>query len=203
MKILLVSDTHYQYTWKQVDDILNVKFDCCVCLGDVENLMIDYLAEKCKEQDIPIYVLDGNHDNYKDLENEYVNFIHMKSFKLGDYNCFGFGGSHAYKPKNDMEMLWTQEDSIQLLNDIDNVDTLFTHDSISINKLRFTNKKLRNLLINTFLNACNHPGLIGITNLVKKCNPKYHFHGHHHRNLKYQYRDTVCQCIHGFKIVEI
>jgi len=203
MRILLLSDTHYQYTWKHVDDIFKTKFDYCVCLGDVENLMINYLAEKCKEQNIPIYVLDGNHDNYINLENEYVNLIHMKSFRLGDYNCFGFGGSYAYKPKNNSEMLWTQEDSIQLLNNIDNVDILFTHDSISINKLKFTNRKLRNMLLNTFLSAYNHPGLIGITNLVKKCNPKYHFHGHHHCNLIYKYKNTQCQCIYGFKIVEI
>ena len=109
MRILVISDTHYSYT---IDNLKQYKdFDFCISLGDVEKLVLVYFSEYCKDNNIPMYAIPGNHDTWNYLQDlDYIKDAHCKIFKLNNYRCYAFGGSYKYK---DYDLpLYTDEESV-------------------------------------------------------------------------------------------
>jgi len=199
MKILVIADTHYSYTIEELKKYTD--FDFCISLGDVERVVLLYFADYCKNNNIPMYAIPGNHDTWNYLQDiEYIRDAHCKLFKLNDYLCFGFGGSYKYK---DYDIpLYSDQESLDIMKKAPKCDILFTHDSIKVKNI-FFNNKLKTFLYKHFYQIVNHPGLLGINYYINKNKPKFHFHGHHHVNIEYKYHKTTCTCIYGLKIIEI
>lgn len=162
IKLIIISDTHN--TLKENDFKLFISnhsdYDICLLLGDFGYrdlpIILKYVDKK------KIYALLGNHDhNYikeYNLNNLNGNIININGVKL-----LGIEGSFKYKPSDFPS--FSQIESIEFLNDKEEVDILVSHDT------KFNSDRE---------NDPAHQGLFGITYYLFKNKVPYHIHGHIH-----------------------
>jgi Icc-related predicted phosphoesterase len=97
----------------------------------------------------------------------------------------GFQGSFKYADKD--KPLFSHEESVEILNNLEYADIFVTHDK-------------------PFLNDNNdppHDGLKGITNYIYKNKIPFHVHGHLHNNdIKELKNKTISCCVYPFKIID-
>lgn len=205
MRVLVISDTHGKHAIERYEPFRDLAFDACVSLGDVDHETLHYWEDRCRENHVPMYAVVGNHDTWQWLDEfDYLTNVHNQCFTLGNYRCFGFGGSYDYGGRSDQDKLtipvMSDEESLVLRN-APQVDVLFTHDS----------GKIDQMVDPTFLaqvtaqipHAVNHPGLVGISDYIEKHAPSYTISGHHHMTLRLRYKDTVCIGTYGLAIVDL
>lgn len=205
MRVLVISDTHGEHAIESYEPFRDLAFDACVSLGDVDHETLHYWEDRCREKHVPMYAVVGNHDTWQWLDEfDYLTNVHNQCFTLGNYHCFGFGGSYDYGGRSDQDKLtipvMSDEESLVLRN-APQVDVLFTHDS----------GKIDQMVDPTFLaqvtaqipHAVNHPGLVGISDYIEKHAPSYAISGHHHMTLRLRYKDTVCIGTYGLAIVDL
>ena len=124
----------------------------------------------------------GNHDDFKDLENNNVlplkNSITIKGIKI-----VGFGGSIKYKNSN--YPLLTDEESVEIANLLPNATIFITHDRPKIETNDFA-----------------HSGLEGVSTYIKHRCPKYHFYGHIHKRTSEIINDTKSISLFRFECWE-
>lgn len=176
-RILVISDLHglldKHYDIDQVDDYF--------ILGDLSSSDIRILSEF-----IPMdraYYLHGNHDSY----NQYTRGINLHGKVYGDdIKIAGIEGSHRYK--NSFAPLYTQEQSIDIANNLHEADILFTHDRAFIKNN----------------NDDAHCGMIGISKYLCDNRVPIHIHGHIHKNcIEELPNGTKSISIRGIAIVDI
>jgi Icc-related predicted phosphoesterase len=158
LRILVVADTH---TCLSRDDVPSSGYDVCLLLGDMSPM--DMLIVKETVGDVPIYGVLGNHDGFGQYERMGIENIHGKVVEVNGVRIAGIGGSLRYKCS--AAPLYTDDESIEIADSMDNADILISHDSPK------------------FLHSIDdyaHSGLQGITHYCEKYNVPINIHGHHH-----------------------
>lgn len=205
MRVLTISDTHGQLSIESYDELGELQFDACVSLGDVDRETLRYWEDRCHAKDVPMFAMVGNHDTWRWLDDfEFLVNVHNRCFTLGDYRCFGFGGSYDYSNMSAEEKL-----TIPVMNDEESrvleaappVDVLFTHDSPKIDRL--VSPALIDAVATQIPHAFAHPGLLGISNYIEKNAPRYAISGHHHINFRLRCRDTLFISTYGLAVIDL
>ena len=186
--ILVIADTHNCLTYNS--DMINflknnLNYDCCILLGD-------HSANDLYEivQIIPsykIYGVLGNHDSWNKYEEYGITNINGKIIEIKGLKIAGLGGSFKYKD-NQNYALYTHEESIQILSNVESADILITHDRPYV--------KNNNDMV--------HDGLKGITQYIYANHVPINIHGHLHENsVEYLKNGTKVISIYGAKIINI
>lgn len=193
MKVLLIADTHGKLTAGRIRTFLYKRTpDVIFLLGDLSEDDIKALYE-CKDtKNVPKYGVIGNHDEYSLLKDNGIIDLHLKTAKIGDYTVGGFGGSLRYK--NDASyLMYTNPMSEEVLKELAPCDILITHDKPCFKSFPLAKKMA--------LSA--HSGLTGIAKYIKRCEPKYAFHGHIHKPSITTHKKTIIRCCYELDWVEI
>lgn len=184
--ILAIADTHNCLSYD--DDIINflktnLSYDCCILLGDHsanDLYKISQIIPKHK-----IYGVPGNHDSWDKYDDLGITNINGKIIKLNGVKIAGLGGSFKYK-NSDNYALYTHEESIQILNNMETADIIVTHDRPFIRDN----------------NDVAHDGLKGITEYIYANHIPVNIHGHlHENNVEYLKNGTKVIGIYGAKII--
>ena len=182
--ILFISDTHNSLYGKEEEftTICKQHYDICILLGDHSNSDIEIILKYVPLEKI-CGVL-GNHDVFTLYENFNIRNLHNTKIEINDVKITGFQGSFKYTDKN--KPLFSHEESIEILNNLECTDIFVTHDR-------------------PFLNDNGdppHDGLKGITNYIYKNKIPFHVHGHLHNNdINVLKNKTISCCVYPFKII--
>lgn len=182
--ILFVSDTHNALYGQEEDFSVLAKkyYDVCILLGDHSNSDIEIILKYVPLE--KIYGILGNHDTFTLYENFNIRSLHNKKIEINGIEITGFQGTFKYTDKE--KPLFSHEESIEILNDLEKSDIFVTHDTM-------------------FLNDNNdppHDGLKGITNYIYKNRIPIHVHGHLHNNdVNILKNKTISYSVYPFKIM--
>lgn len=185
ISLLVIADTHgtlNEDEFKQY--ISNKQYDICIMLGDHYNRDIDIILRYVDKS--KIYGIKGNHD-YDYLSDYSIPNNNGNIIEINGVNILGMEGSFKYKPVDFPS--FTQEESINFLEDKPKVDILVTHDK------KFDYEKLKDPA---------HQGLIGITNYLFKNKIPVHIHGHiHEPYMKKMINGTTEYSVFRYEIIKI
>lgn len=205
MRVLTISDTHGQFPIESYEKLGELQFDACASLGDVDRETLCYWENRCRAKAIPMFAVVGNHDTWQWLDGfDFLANVHNRCFMLGDYRCFGFGGSYDYSDLSAEDKLvlpvMSDEES-RMLEAAPPVDVLFAHDSPKID--RMVDPALIDKVTAQIPHARAHPGLLGISNYIERNAQRYAISGHHHTSIRLRYRDTLCISTYGLAIIDL
>ncbi len=166
IKMILISDTHNSLNIDDFEQFINAHkdYDVCILLGDHSSYDIKKILNYIDKS--KLYGLLGNHD-YDYLSEFDISNLNGAVININDVNIMGIQGSFKYKPSKFPS--FTQQESINFLNDKPKVDILISHDN------RFDSDMAGNPA---------HQGLFGITYYLYKNKIPYHIHGHLHNSYK-------------------
>lgn len=126
MEILTVADCHGRLRESELLETLDGrKPDVIFFLGDNEYNDIECVKENLKG--IQMFGILGNHDSPDILERTEIENLHLKIVSYDGFLIGGFGGSIRYK-NDSSHLLFTNEESEELLKDFPYADILITHD---------------------------------------------------------------------------
>jgi len=150
----------------------------------------DLQAGALQPFEVPIYFINGNHEDFNSLESEELkrlNIIYMKPgtvINIKGVRIGGIGGIHSpIKVKwktseltDKLRRFFTEEDISNLYEKVgeEKLDILITHQGAS----------------NVLPDTSRHEGTFYFESILKKINPRYYLHGHHHINYKNTYNNT-------------
>ncbi len=183
--ILFVSDTHNALygNEKEFSKIAKKEYDVCILLGDHSNSDIDIILKYVPIN--KIYGILGNHDTFSLYENYNIESLHNKVVEVNGVKISGFQGSFKYTSKE--KPLFTHEESIDILNNLEGSDIFVTHD--------------KPFLIDN--NDPPHDGLKGITNYIFKNKIPFHIHGHLHNNERMILKNkSISYCVYPFELMK-
>jgi len=178
IKLLIISDTHgllsykedYQEKLKMIND-----YDLCCALGDISysdyEIILKYIPKE------KIVALLGNHDDFDVLKHFDICDLNGKVVTVNGIRIAGIQGSFKYKDEKFPS--FTHEESVEFLNEMEEVDILLSHAGPF---LEYNNDPV-------------HSGLKGITEYLYKKHVPYNIHGHNHKN-----EDTLLK--NGTKVME-
>lgn len=186
--ILVIADTHNCLTYNNdMTNFLknNLNCDCCILLGDHSaNDLYEIVQIIPKNK---IYGVLGNHDSWNKYEEYGITNINGKIIEIKGLKIAGLGGSFKYK-NTDSYVLYTHEESIQILSNVESADILITHDRPYIKDN----------------NDTVHDGLKGITQYIYTNHVPINIHGHLHENsVEYLKNGTKVIGIYGAEIINI
>lgn len=184
LSLLLIADTHRRLSEKQLENLTLVRknVDFIITLGDIP---VESMSEIK-----PDYGVLGNHDYINGIED--VADLHMtiREIESSNIKLGGFQGSSRYKPGN--FVMYSQEESIGLLNSLEYCDILITHDSC-IKEYYKTHLD--------YIDA--HSGLLGIDNYLEEKRSLLHIYGHHHKDIVEEKYNVPSICVYGMVILNI
>lgn len=162
IRILAIADTHGTLDEDKFKEFIkhNNVYDLVVMIGDHYTRDIDIIVDNVDKSKL-VGIL-GNHD-YNYLSEYNIPNINGKIITINGVRILGMQGSFKYKQVDFPS--FTQDESINFLNQFDAVDILISHDK------KFDPDKLKDPA---------HQGLIGITNYIYEKKVPYHIHGHIH-----------------------
>ena len=182
LKMLIIADSHG--CLEESDLPSHIDADVCFLLGDHSLQDIQIIKEKVV--DIPIYGVLGNHDGFNLYDMCGIENVHGKVVEVNGVRIAGIQGSLRYK-YSDMP-LYTDEESVEIAENMDAADILISHDSPK------------------YLHSTNdyaHSGLHGITRYCEKNNVPLNIHGHHHDNTKNVLENgTTSICCHKVQLID-
>ena len=145
IKLLILSDTHNTLNEEKFKLFVSnhSDYDACLLLGDFGNRDLPIILKYVNNN--KIYALLGNHD-YDYISEYNLNNLNGKIININGVKLLGIEGSFKYKPSNFPS--FSQKDSIDFLNNKEEVDILVSHDT------KFNSDKERDPA---------HQGLFGIT----------------------------------------
>ena len=167
MNVLFLSDFHNCIDFCTLEGVCLScpTLDVIFTMGDISNR--ELVAIRDLFQTAPIYGILGNHDGPSSLNFADISNLHGKSITVKDTTFAGFEGSVRYK-RGDYTM-FSQKESLDVARDIPAAEILVSHDRSFCG-------------INVDLSApyskSPHEGLIGHS-------PRFHVHGHSHKNQRY------------------
>lgn len=189
LKILFITDIHncLAYTEKYLNYLKSIKqedYDICILLGDLSGADIDEIKKIIPNE--KIFGVVGNHDSKDFLEKNEINNINGKVITIKGIKIAGIMGSNKYKEGN--YGMQTQEECLQLVENMDSADILISHDKAYIYDK----------------NDNVHDGLKGITEYIYKNHIPLHIHGHLHEEFEEILKNgTKSICLYQIKLLEI
>lgn len=190
---LFITDMHGRIKEEEMDFLRSLhpgRYDACFLLGDneyrdVEKILTAIPVEKC-------YTLLGNHDTWTCLDDFGIPNIHGKTVEVKGVRFAGLQGSKRYK-RNPDRVMYTPEESRKIAEEMRNLyfDILLTHDKAMTEPL--TEQNLWNA----------HSGMPGICELIREKEPKYHVHGHLHRQMREQIGSTASIGVYRVSLMEL
>ena len=162
MKLLVITDLHQ---WSDEEKVITENltgYDICFLLGDIS---VDKLRTLQRIIKTELYALNGNHDTVNMVEDNGLDGIDNKLIKFKGTLFTGMSGAYKYKEGNYHQLL--QEESSAIANKLQKADIFLSHDGPYNGK-----------------NDDANCGLKGITEYIKKHQPKLHIYGHMHENKK-------------------
>lgn len=192
MNILFVSDFHNCVDLNRLETIFRScpSPDVVFTLGDISVRELGFIKELTKTT--PIYGVLGNHDGPFSLDLAEIPNIHGKHLDVGGISFSGFEGSVRYK--RGTYTMFTQKESLAVSAAIPAADILISHDKA------FCGMKLD---ISDALSKSPHDGLAGITAYLQKHSPRFHVHGHLHKNDRYLFNGTDSISVFGAVFISI
>ena len=186
IKIIVIADTHNSLDEELLYDFVvqHPDYDLCLLLGDHSGYDVEKILKYISKE--KIYALLGNHDsNY--IEHYDLNNLNGKIVEVNGVKLIGIEGSFKYKPSSFPS--FTQEGSVEFLNNKHSVDILVSHDG------PFDSEKEYDPA---------HQGLFGITYYLFKKKIKYNIHGHLHKNYQRNLLNgTIEICKYGINYIEL
>lgn len=197
MKLVLLSDVHGDWTKAMPAITLANKLGCnCVSLGDLGD---SRTYRKTLGLYDNFYLVAGNHEEYPNLHN-YTNY-------LGDFGTLPFASNvffvrGAYSiDKNyrtpgydwfpDEELTYTKaEQALELYEEL-KPEIVLTHDCPY-----YMAHKIQGSIIESFTGRM-------LTEMIKIYEPRNWYHGHHHRNLVWDYGNTTLHSLAINEFLEI
>lgn len=164
LRLLVIADTHGGVAEEDFAELIKEgpSYDACIMLGDHTPDDIEKILRYVPKEKI-IGVL-GNHDSFE-LYKEYgIKDINGKIVEIAGVRFAGIQGSFRYK--DEKYPLYTQKESIDLAEEMEEADVLISHD-MAFNK-DYTNVA--------------HAGLAGILYYIYKSRIAVHIYGHYHKN---------------------
>lgn len=188
LKLLIIADTHDCLTndeeMIQTISIDPNSYDACLLLGDISGKDMETILKYISKD--KTYGILGNHDSLDKLSYYNIENINGKVIEINGLKIAGLQGSYKYKESE--YAMYTHEESIELVEKMEQADILISHDRPFIQN---NNDKA-------------HDGLIGITNYIYKNHIAINIHGHLHQNdLEYLKNGTKVIGVYGCKIIEI
>ncbi|MBE5738329.1 MAG: hypothetical protein E7354_01165 [Clostridiales bacterium] len=160
--ILVFSDTHNSLTNENtnLDNIKELDYDVCLLLGDhsledIQTILTIVPKEK-------VYGIRGNHDTLDNLTYCGIDNIHSKVININGVKIGAIQG--AIKYKDSTAPLYTQEESIEIAQYLQDIDILVSHDTYYTRDSQ----------------DVTHDGLKGITEAIYRNHSPIHIHGHLH-----------------------
>lgn len=162
IKLLILSDTHNTLDEEEFKSFIlsHNDYDVCLLLGDFGYRDLPIILKYVDKN--KIYALLGNHD-YDYISEYNLNNLNGKIININGVKLLGIEGSFKYKPSAFPS--FSQRDSIDFLNNKEEVDILVSHDT------KFNRNMERDSA---------HQGLFGITYYLFKNRVPYRIHGHIH-----------------------
>ena len=186
-KFLVITDTHSTiHKWKDQIPEDFTGYDACLVLGDVTGKDILFIQENVLKNGLPCIGVLGNHDDLGGYDNTGIEEINGKVITLPNgIRIGGLSGSLRYK--NDEAPLITDEQSVEIMDKMEECDLLITHDSVKHPEKDFA-----------------HSGLLGISNYLEKWNVPVHFYGHFHDPKDEILKNgTRSICFYGITTIEL
>ena len=174
VRVLTIADGHG--TLHREDFLYALKGDkpdLIFFLGDNFNFDLDVAMDYIDKHDmgyIPKYGIVGNHEYKKILDQYPIQNIHLQtvSFPVNPQRAIiigGFSGSIKYKDEGDDYALFTNDQSVSLLNNFAKTDLFICHSNPCFKKPKHIDA---------------HSGLLGIGKYIEKNTPVMTIHGHEH-----------------------
>jgi len=189
INILFITDTHncLAYTDKYLEELKSYKptdYDICIILGDISGLDIDAIKSVVPPE--KLYGIVGNHDSINLMEENNIANINGRVIECKGIRIAAIMGSNRYK-NGDYGMM-TQEESIELAEQLGEADILVSHDKAYIYD-RHDNV---------------HDGLKGITYYIYKNHVPIHIHGHLHDEFDETLKNnTLSKCLYRIKLLKL
>ena len=189
IKILFITDTHkcLAYTDEYIKYLESLKqedYDICLLLGDISGADFDIIKRIIPNE--KLYGIVGNHDSLKTLEVNNIKNINGQVIECKGVKIAAIMGSNRYK-NGDYGMM-TQEECLQLEQNMERADILVSHDKAYIYD-RHDNV---------------HDGLKGITDYIYRNHIPLHIHGHLHEEFEEILKNgTKSIGLYQIKLVEI
>lgn len=164
ISVLVFADTHnmFSYDTSKLEEVKNMQFDVCLLLGD--HSLTD-VTEILKVVPISkVFGIRGNHDKSDILTTCGIQNINGKVINVNGIKIGAIQGSIKYKETT--APLYTHEESLQIAEQLTNVDILISHDTYFVKDS----------------NEITHDGLKGITEAIYRNHTPVHIHGHLHVN---------------------
>lgn len=180
LNFIVIADTHDAFSYYYPEKMLKslnywgLNIDCIVLLGD--HSQDDLKTIRRSYADMDIFGVVGNHDCPEWYKKENIEEIHLTDKSVRGYRFAGLHGCLAYKP--DMTYCFSQEESIELSDEIPECNILITHDC-------YYRKPLQNPM-------CNEEyGLKGLSTYINAGKCDIHLHGHQHEDNIVQLKDCT------------
>ncbi|MBQ3214427.1 MAG: metallophosphoesterase family protein [Clostridia bacterium] len=188
INILVFSDTHnsYAYNTEELEKIKELNYDICLLLGD--HSLTD-IQEILKFVPIDkIYGLRGNHDKLDDLAYCNIKNLHATSIEVNGIKIGGIQGSSKYKNSPTTAPIYTQEQSLEISKNLNDLDIIISHDTYYFGEVE----------------DISHQGMKGITEAIYRNNCPIHIHGHLHSNEdRTMLNNTISYGVYGYRLIKI
>ena len=172
MKILAFADPHSHEEYLKQIKLKSKNVDIVICAGDLTwfNKNIKKLLKKLNTLKKPVYIINGNHENTKEMAKlckplKNVHFMHKKTLRI-DNNVFLFFGNDGLSP-NEPQFFKFSKKEMKKTKKTDQI-ILVTHGPPSKTKLD--------------LLPCGHVGCKDIKEFILKYKPVLHISGHLHEH---------------------
>ena len=188
INILVFSDTHnkYAYNTEELNEVKNLNYDVCLLLGDHSLTDIQEILKVVPLN--KIYGLRGNHDKLDDLSYCNIKNLHLQPIEIKGFKIAGIQGSSKYRNSPTTAPIYTQEESLKFVKELNDIDILISHDTYYFGEVA----------------DISHQGLKGITESLYKNKTPIHIHGHLHSNEdKVLLNNTVSYGVYGFRLIQI
>ena len=188
MKILYAADLHSDDFTNSIDIIQEVAKECdfAISLGDCNYTKNSDFIDLCYENNLPLLGILGNHDNFNQFNDKRIIDLHQLTHEIDGIIVAGVSGSILYSNNMVGEIVHTQEESIDIFDELHYADIILSHDGPYPQADYY-----------------DHIGSKGLEKYIKDKKPKIVFHGHFHKNEVYLRNKTIVYCLYGIGTVDI
>lgn len=195
MRVLAIADEPSRYYYDFYTPGMLKEFDLIIACGDLKKNYLEFLVTLAS---CPVLYVNGNHDE-RFLDDPPLGCICIEDtiFEYKGIRFLGLGGSYRYRPK--VACMYTEKEMKKRIRKLSfklwrkkGFDVLVTHAPA---------KGLGDL------EDLPHQGFECFRHLIDEYNPKFHIHGHIHRNYGVNipavtyYKDTTI--VNAFEYVKI